>query len=101
MSDTPECGKHTGQYMYASTCMQALGFVRDAAEVGRVCVWGSFRRSTFRRKGGVDSCRIFDLTLKRPLVAKDEEPRPRRFGPTRRGRAWGVHFVGVSHFSMT
>ena len=81
--------------------MQALGFVRDAAEVGRVCVWGSFRRSTFRRKGGVDSCRIFDLTLKRPLVAKDEEPRPRRFGPTRRGRAWGVHFVGVSHFSMT
>ena len=32
--------------------MQARGFVRDAAEVGRV--WGSFRRSTFRREGGVD-----------------------------------------------
>ena len=30
--------------------MQALGFVRDAAEVGRV--WGSFRRPTFRREGG-------------------------------------------------
>ena len=30
--------------------MQARGFVRDAAEVGRV--WGSFRRSRFRREGG-------------------------------------------------
>jgi hypothetical protein len=30
--------------------MQARGFVRDAAEVGRV--WGSFRRSMFRREGG-------------------------------------------------
>lgn len=32
--------------------MQARGFVRDAAEVGRG--WGSFRRSTFRLEGGVD-----------------------------------------------
>ena len=31
--------------------MQARGFVRDAAEVGRV--WGSFRRSTFRQGGVV------------------------------------------------
>ena len=30
--------------------MQARGFVRGAAEVGRV--WGSFRRSRFRREGG-------------------------------------------------
>ena len=31
--------------------MQSRGFVRDAAEVGRVS-WGSFRRSMFRREGG-------------------------------------------------
>ena len=67
MTDTPESGKR-----YWSTAnMQALGFVRDAAEVGRVCVWGSLRRSTFRLGGGVD---FRSLTLKRPLVAKVDEP---------------------------
>ena len=86
--------------------MQARGFVRDAAEVGRV--WGSFRRSTLFTAKGVS---FFDLTLKRPLVVHIDEPRPRlasstspfnrRFGPTRRGRGSGVNVAGVSHCSMT
>ena len=86
--------------------MQALGFVRDAAEV-----WGFGGRFVGRRFAA-KGVWIFDVTLKRPLVAEerrpkstnpdpDSRPRPRRFGPSRRGRAWGVNFVVVSHCSVT
>ena len=50
----------------------ARGFVRDAAEVGRV--WGSFRRSTFRREGGVVFRFHTETSTGRPNI---DEPRPR------------------------
>ena len=48
--------------------MQARGFVRDAAEVGRV--WGSFRRSMFRREGGD----VFGFHTETSLVVHIDEP---------------------------
>jgi hypothetical protein len=97
MTDTPECVKHTGQYAstrFCPRCGRGLG------------VWGSFRRSTFRREGCVDfRCHTETSTGRRRAKSTnpdpDSRPRPRRFGPSRRGRAWGVNFVGVSHCSVT
>ena len=83
--------------------MQARGFVRDAAEVGRV--WGSFRRSRFRREGGDVFGFHTETSTGRPYrrtstSTDDSRARPRRFGPPRRGRASRVNFVDVSHCSM-
>ena len=50
--------------------MQHDCFVRGAAEVRQV--WGSFRRSMFRRGGGV----IFGFHTERPLVVIRPRPGP-------------------------
>ena len=50
--------------------MQHDFFVRGAVEVRQV--WGSFRRSTFRRGGGV----IFGFHTELPLVVNRPRPGP-------------------------
>jgi hypothetical protein len=51
MRDAGWSTPHTHSLTVRRGLYNARGLVRDAAEVGRV--WGSFRRSTFRREGGV------------------------------------------------